>query len=304
MVYDSIIVGGGPAGLTAALYLGRYQKKTLLITGDIGGQTAIAGTIENFPGFTQINGFELANKILQQIKELESVEVVIGSEVKSLETSQGSVTVRAGDSEFIAKTLLIAAGKRHRELGLENEQQLIGKGLSYCATCDGPFAKGKDIIIVGGGYAATEAALILNKIANKVFIVNIGGDLSGENLTIEKIKSDQNIEVINDAKTVEITENSGLVSGIKYQKEGKSETLEGKMVFVEIGQIPNTDNFKSTLDLNDGGEIIIDENNRTNIENVFAAGDITNVKSKQTIVACGEGAKAAIAINNFLEHGK
>lgn len=301
MTYDSIIIGGGPAGLTAAIYLGRYQRNVLLITEDIGGQTAIAGTIENFPGYEQINGFELINKILDQTKKLENVEIKIGKEIKLLKPEGDVVLVEDGDGSYKGKTILVTAGKRHKELGLENEKSLIGKGLSYCATCDGPFAKGKDIIIIGGGYAATEAALILNKTADSVHIINIGDELSGEALTIRKISEDNKIKVINKAQTTEILEQDGFASGIKYRLDGEEMKLDGKMIFVEIGQIPNTEVFKDILKLNDSGEIIIDDENRTSRERIYAAGDITNVKAKQTIVACGEGAKAAISINNHLE---
>ncbi|OQA53231.1 MAG: Thioredoxin reductase [candidate division WS2 bacterium ADurb.Bin280] len=300
MIYDTIIIGGGPSGLTAAIYLGRYQRKVLLLTGDIGGQTSIAGTLENYPGISQINGFELANNMLNQVKSLENVEVKVAEPAKNISVSD-MVTITTEKGDYEAKTALIAAGKRHRELGLDNEKSLIGKGVSYCATCDGPFAKGKDVVIIGGGYAATEAALILEKLAKSVAIVNIGKQLSGETLTLQKIESNPSIKVINESSTIEITEEQGSVSGIKYKRNDQEFQIEAKMIFVEIGQIPNSENFKDTVELNKENEIIIDENNQTSTEKIYAAGDITNISAKQTIVACGEGAKAAIQINKFLE---
>jgi len=300
MIYDTIIIGGGPAGLTAAIYLGRYQRNVLILTADIGGQTAIAGILENYPGYSQINGFELTNNMLSKAKSLENVEVKMGEKaIKILPSDIIKVTTEKGDYE--AKTVLIAAGKRHRELGFKNEKSLIGKGLSYCATCDGPFAKQKDIAIIGGGYAATEAALILEKLAKSVTIINLAEDLSGEPVTIEKISENPQINIINSASTTEIIQEQGSVSAIKYKKGEEELRLDVKMVFVEIGQIPNSENFKDIVKINDAGEIIIDENNLTTIDRIYAAGDITNVKAKQTIIACGEGAKAAIEINKILE---
>lgn len=305
MVYDTIIIGGGPSGLTAAIYLGRYHRKTLLVASDIGGQTAIAGTLENFPGFLDINGFELISKMHEQAKKLETVEIKVGERVNRIFKAGGLLTIETEGNSYQAKTILIAAGKRHRELGLENEKNLIGKGLSYCATCDGPFAKGKDIVVIGGGYAATEAALILKRVASSVTIINIGKELFGEKLTIKKIVEDKSIKVINSAKTTAIKQRKdSLIEKIEYcdEESGQTKTINARMVFVEIGQIPNTENFKETVDLNDKGEIIINNRNRTDKDGIYAAGDITDIRAKQTVIACGEGAKAAIAINDFLEN--
>lgn len=303
MIYDTIIVGAGPSGLTAAIYLGRYQRKTLMLGGDLGGQTAIAGMLENFPGFLEINGFELVSKMLEQTKKLDTVETKIGEDVKEINKDGDEIVVKSEKGEYRAKTVLIASGKRHRELGLENEKSLIGKGVSYCATCDGPFARDKDVVIIGGGYAATEAALVVEKVAKSVTIVNIANELSGEILTINKINEKEKITIINNATTREIIEKDGVVNAIEYEKNtAEKKKIEAQMVFVEIGQIPNTEIFKELLDLNESGEIKVNLENATNVEGVFASGDITDIKAKQTIVACGEGAKAAIAINNYLEN--
>lgn len=304
MTYDTIIIGAGPAGMTAATYLGRYQRSVLLITGDVGGQTAIAGSLENFPSYQEINGFELATKMMEQTRSQKTVETVEGERVSAIEKNEELFEIKSDKNAYTAKTVLITAGKKHRELNLPNEKSLIGKGLSYCATCDGAFAKDKDIAIIGGGYAATEAALILKNIASSVVMLNLGEKLSCETVTLEQVGNNTNIKIINNALVKAIDQDeSGFISGIQYldQKSGETKSVESKMVFVEIGQIPNTEAFKDTVALNESGEIIIDRNNRTDKEGIFAAGDITDIPAKQTVVACGEGAKAAIAINAFLE---
>jgi len=287
--------------MTAAIYLARYERKILLLTEITGGQTTIAGTIENYPGFIEISGAELISKIREQVKAQANVEFKEGEKVSGvLKTAEG-FAVKTGAGEYLGKTIILANGRRHRELGI-GENQLIGKGISYCATCDGAFARQKDVAIVGGGYAAGEAALILEKIAESVTMINLNNELSGEGITIEKIKANPKIKVINNAKTSEIVEKNGLVAGLKYEdtNAGGTHPTECQMIFIEIGQIPNTEIVAGLVELNDGKEIKIDANNMASVERIFAAGDVTEIPAKQTVVACGEGAKAAIAANKFL----
>ena len=215
MIYSTIIIGGGPAGLTAAIYLGRYELDTLLITDIVGGQTAIAGIIENYPGFMEINGFELISKMKEKVQSLGKVELKTGEPLKEIKKANGIFEVVTEKSSYSAKTVLIANGKRHRELGLPNEKEFIGKGLSYCATCDGSFARDKDVVIVGDGYAACESALILSKIAKSVVMIGINKELSGESTTINKVKNNERIKTIHLTKTSELATRDGLVSGLK-----------------------------------------------------------------------------------------
>jgi len=303
MVYDSIIIGAGPAGLTSAIYLGRYERQTLLLSGDTGGQTAIAGTLENYPGFNQINGFELSNKILEQIKSLDKVEVKMGEQAEKIGKRENVFIVKTRKGEYEAKSLIIAAGKKHRKLGLDGEEKLIGKGISYCATCDGPLSRGRRVVVVGGGNSAIEAVQILSKVAERVTLIVKDEKLRGESVRIKNIEGDEKVEIKYQSEVVELVSTDGILSGIKL-KDKKSDdifSLECNAVFVEIGWEPNTESFSDLLELNDHREVVIDEDNQTNIEGIFAAGDITSVKTKQTIVACGEGAKAAVAVNNYLE---
>lgn len=300
MIYDCAIIGAGPAGLTAGLYLARYQRKTVLLTDNIGGQTAISGEIENFPSYKSINGFELIDKLKNQ-SEASGLEIKTGFKVNAI-SKKGNFIVESNDKNIETKSILIASGKRHRTLDLDNEERLIGKGVSYCATCDGGFARDKEVVVIGSGYAATESALILEKIAKGVTVICIGSELTGEKITVDKVVSKENINVIYNAKTIELGEKDGFLDFVTIEdtESGKQSKIVAKMAFIEIGQIPNSDVF-GILEINDSKEIVIDKNNMTSEQGIFAAGDVTDVSAKQTIVACGEGAKAAIAINQHLE---
>lgn len=303
MIYDSIVIGGGPAGLTSAIYLGRYERKILLLTNDVGGQTAIAGILENFPGFDQINGFELSNKMLAQAKSLEKVEVKIGEGVDKIQKSGAILTVKTRNGEYKTKSIIIASGKKHRKLELKNEDELIGKGISYCATCDGPLSRGKLVAVAGGGNSAIEAVQILSKLANKVTLIVKDEKLKGETVRAKSIEKDKKVEIVYHSEVVELVESNGFLSKIKFlnNQTGETSLIKTDMMFIEIGWVPNTENLVGLVDLNDSREVVVDEENHTSVEGIFGAGDITSVKAKQTIVACGEGAKAAIAVNNYLE---
>jgi alkyl hydroperoxide reductase subunit F len=300
MVYDCVIIGGGPAGLTSGVYLARYQRKTVLLTDNIGGQTAISGAIENFPTYESINGFELIDKLARQAKA-SGLEIKTDFKIERI-SKKDNFVVKSKHGDIEAKSVLIASGKRHRTLGLDNETNLIGKGVSYCATCDGGFAKGKDVVVIGGGYAATESALILEKIAQSVTIICIDKELTGESVTIKNVLSKKNIKVIYNAKTIKLGENKGFLDHISIQNtfSGKTQNIAALMAFIEIGQIPNSEPFKN-LKTNKCNEIVVDECNMTSEQGIFAAGDVTDIKSKQTVIACGEGAKAAISINQYLQ---
>lgn len=300
MVYDCVIIGGGPAGLTAGVYLARYQRKTILLTDSIGGQTAISGAIENFPTYESINGFELIDKLTRQAKAL-GLEIKTDFKIEKI-SKKNNFVIQSKNGSVETRSVLVTSGKRHRTLGLDNEAKLIGKGISYCATCDGGFAKDKNVIVIGGGYAATESALILEKIAKSVTIICIDERLSGESITVKKVLSKKNIKIVYNSKIIKLGEDNGFLNHVLIQNllSKKTETITSQMAFVEIGQIPNSEPFEN-LKINKDNEIVIDENNMTSEHGVFAAGDVTDIKAKQTIVACGEGAKAAISINQFLE---
>jgi len=302
MNYDVVIIGAGPAGLSAALYLARYEKKILLLSEDIGGQAFTAGEIGNYPGFDLISGEDLSMKVGEQLKQYKNLEFKYPQKVESVQKEEGGFNVKTSQDNYSAKTVLISAGKRHRHLGIPSEEELVGKGLSYCATCDGPFAKGKKVVVIGGGNSAADAAMILGRIAQEVTILNLNKEMACEQIRLEKIADLGNVSIINQAKTKLInTENSVVKEVIYEDASGKDQAQEAQMVFVEIGYVPNTEIFKDLVELNEAGEIMVDEYNQTKTPGLYAAGDITTVIHKQIIIAAGEGAKAAMSINMALE---
>jgi len=299
---DTIIIGAGPAGLTAALYLARYEKKTLVLTEDIGGQAATSGEVANYPAFELISGSELTQKMLEQVKKYPTVEVRFPAEVKSVEKKGDLFEVSTKEKVYQAKTVLITAGKRHRTLGVPDEEKLVGKGLSYCATCDGPFAKGRKTVIIGGGNSAADAALILAKIAKQITVLNLTDKMKAETVRLNRIRMGKNTRIINNAKATKIDTQNGKIASVVYEdKSGKEQLIETEMVFVEIGYMPNTEIFSDMVELNENKEIVVKADCSTKTEGLYAAGDITDTPHKQVIIACGEGAKAAMSINKALE---
>jgi alkyl hydroperoxide reductase subunit F len=301
-MYDVVIVGGGPAALSAGIYAARYERNTLIITKEVGGQAIVAGEMENYPGFKKTTGFDLIKAMREHTESFENVQIKTDEEVKRVEKVGDTFKITTLGSTYEAKAVLICSGKRSRKLGIDKEDELVGKGLSYCATCDGPFARGKSTLVIGGGYAAVEAALILEKVAESVTIINLNKELSGETITIKKVQDNPKIKVINLANTVEIKQTNGMVSGLVYENiDSKEKTeIEAKIIFVEIGSIPNSEMVSDLAELNDKKEIKVDESQSTKIEGLFAAGDVTDGYFKQIVVAAGDGAKAAISVNHYL----
>lgn len=302
-IYDLIIIGAGPAGMTAGVYAARKKLKTLVVSKDIGGQAAWSSDIENYLGFSMITGPELVKKFEDHLEEFkEDVELrVVVSGVKKITKLAKKFKVELGDGKTeSAKAVIIAGGKVPRKLGIIGEDEYLNRGVTYCAWCDGPLFKGKDVAIIGGGNAALDAALNISKLVNQIYIINITPDLTADPVMVEKVTSLPHIRIINncEAKSVE---------GGKFVQSLRIKTLDGlekdlpvSGIFIEIGSIPATDYLKGLVGLNKGGEIIIDKLNATSTDGLFAAGDITNVVEKQIITAAGEGAKAAIQASIYL----
>ncbi len=302
-MYDCIVIGGGPAALTAAIYLGRYERNTLVLANSIGGQTALAGTIENYPGYDSIEGFDLINKMKEQAEKTPKVKIEIGAPVESIEATRAGFSVKNTVGEFEAKTVIIAAGKHHRELGLDNERELTGRGVSYCATCDGPLSKGKTVAVVGNGNSAVSSAILLSKLAEKVYIINRDSKFLAETARVNKIKEDKKVEILENSEVIKIIGENGVLSSVETKNFISSENkiLKIQFLFIDIGWVPNTAEFLSLIKTNEQKEIVINpKDNSTSVKGIYAAGDITDVPAKQIVIACGEGAKAAIAINKIL----
>ena len=301
MTYDTIIIGAGPAGITAAVYAARKRMSILVLTGDIGGQAAWSGDIENYTGYQFVSGPELASKFEEHMKKYD-IEVKEGELVKDIDKKGDEVVVTTDKEIYKAKTAIIASGKRSRELGVPGETEYKNKGLTYCATCDGPLFAGRDVAVVGGGNSALDAALQLIKIAKKIYIINITPALTGDAILQEKVTSAENVTVFNDTKVVSV-EGEKMVNAITIDRGGKQEKLPLQGVFVEIGLLPNSD-FTRKLKRNKWGEIIINNRNETSTPGIFAAGDVTDVPEKQIIIAAGEGSKATLNAFAYLARQK
>jgi alkyl hydroperoxide reductase subunit F len=296
-MYDLIIIGAGPAGITAAVYAARKRINTLVITKDIGGQAAWSGDIENYTGYQFVTGPELVSKFEEHLRQY-AVTLKENEEALEFKKILNSISVKTNKNTYETKTLIIASGKRSRQLNVPGEKEFRNKGLTYCATCDGPLFSGKDVAVIGGGNSALDAALQLMSIANHVFIINLTSAFNGEEIVIQKVVQGKNTTILHDARVIEITGDK-FVRGITIQRQGEEEKLSVQGVFVEIGLIPNSE-FVKDLDKNQYGEIKVSPHNETSIPGVFAAGDVTDVPEKQIIIAAGEGSKAALGAFKYL----
>lgn len=300
-MYDLVIIGAGPAGITAAVYAARKRMSVLVISKDIGGQAAWSGDIENYTGYQFITGPDLAAKFEEHMRKYE-MELKEGEEVTEFTKSGEAISVRTNKGgAYETKTLIVASGKRSRDLNVPGEKEFKNRGLTYCATCDGPLFSGKDVAIIGGGNSALDAALQMIKIAKHVHIINIASKLGGDSVMREKAEKSGIVTVLNGAQVISILGDQ-MVNAIKVRIGGKAETIAVQGVFVEIGLIPNSE-FAADLVKNESGEIKINSRNQTNIPGIFAAGDVTDVPEKQIIIAAGEGSKACLsAFRYLLEH--
>lgn len=300
-IYDVIILGAGPAGLTAAIYASRELMKTAVIDkGVAGGQIAWAGTIENYPGFESISGQQLTSSMASQAKKF-GAQIVELNEVKSIELDGKIKKVKTAKTEFLAKSIIIATGAREKKLGVKGENELKGKGVSYCATCDAPFFKDKGVLVIGGGNSAITEAIHLAKFAKSVTIIHRREQLKAEKSRQEAAKSNPKIKFLLN-KTVEEIFGTNKVEGVKLKdaKTGKTSELKCDGIFIYVGTLPNTELFAGKLALDKNNQIIIDEDCKTSIAGVFAAGDVTNSKIKQVATAVGSGAIAAISASSYL----
>jgi len=301
-MYDSIIIGGGPAGMAAAIYLARQKINFLMLAGEVGGQTLWSSEVENYLGFHMINGQELVSKFQEHLKDYKKdFKMISGEYVTDISQSDKGFSVKTDANVYESKTLLVATGTKHRDLGVPGEKDFYGKGVTYCATCDAPLFKDKQVHVIGGGNSAMEAALFLVKYASSVSIMSIDPELHGDEVMIEKIKQNPKIRFISQAKTIRIT-GEKFVNGIYYSGSDGQEVHESTQgVFIEIGLKPVSD-FINLVDKNDHAEIIVDKNNATSVKGIWAAGDVTDITEKQIAVAVGEGSKAALQILKYLQN--
>ncbi|MBU0732496.1 FAD-dependent oxidoreductase [Patescibacteria group bacterium] len=299
---DVIIVGGGPAGLTAALYTSRRTLDTVVIAKDLGGQMATTNEIENYPGFDQIDGVSLALKMKEQIEKF-GAEFTLGTveKIEKIEDENFRVTYN-NDQVVEGKSVILAFGLTPRNLEVPGEEEYQGKGVTYCANCDGPLYKNKLVAVIGGGNAALDAADYLARIAKKVYLVHRREKFRGEEVIVNQIINNKNIELVLDSEIKEV-KGEKFVTGITVEniKTKKTKDIGVQGVFVEIGRVAKTDFLQGVVDMNDKKEVITSEVGVTSTPGIFGAGDITDVANKQIAIATGTGVNAALSCYTYLQ---
>ena len=306
MLFDLIIIGGGPAGITAGIYAARQKIKTLLITKDFGGQVAKkAVAIENYPGFEEISGIELIEKFKKQLQRYE-IDIEKDEVTKVRKVKDSFFVLTSNKKEFESKAIIIASGADPRPLEVPGEKEFIGKGLSYCAICDGSLFPDKTVAIVGGGNSGFETALFLSNIVKKIYILEYGSEVKADKDNQTVVKETGKVQIITNVALKEI-KGDKFVNSIVYQdrETKKEQVLDVEGVFVEIGYQPTTSFVKGLVDFNEQDEIKVEfETCQTKTLGLFAAGDVNVGRFKQVTTACGEGTKAALAAFNYLKRLK
>ena len=303
-MYELMIIGGGPAGIAAGVYAARKKLNTLLVSGDIGGQINNTWGIENYLGYQFIEGPELISKFQTQISKF-PIDQKIGDKVSRLQKVKGGFeALLENKNRYQAKAVILATGKKPRKLNVPGETELTGRGVTYCAICDGPIFAGQKVVVAGGGNSALEATLDMIKIAEHVNLVSLTA-LTGDPVLSEQLTGVENLTVFTGYQIKEIR-GKELVEGvrIKNTRGGEEKDLDATGVFIEIGLVPNSDMVKELVRLNEQGEVPVNCSSETAVPGLFAAGDVTNVPEKQIIVAAGEGAKAALQAHRYLQRLK
>ncbi len=299
-MYDVLIAGAGTAGMTAGIYVQRAGKKALVLDEKgYGGQIVNTATVENYPGFVNISGTEFTERIHEQAVEL-GVDFKV-EKVKNVEKKDGVFVVSTGDSQYEVKSVIIATGVKNRELGIPGEEKFKGSGVSFCATCDGNFFKGRDIAIIGGGNTALEDAEVMSGIANKVYLVHRRDEFRGDKLTVKRLSVKDNVEFVLNSKPVEIT-GGFAVDGLKVEntEDGSPKTLKVDGVFVAVGQTPDNKVFEGLVKLDSAGYVEAGEDCLTSAEGIFVAGDCRTKKVRQLTTAASDGSVAAAGAVEYI----
>lgn len=301
MIYDTIIIGAGPAGLTAAIYLRRANKNVLVLEKEtFGGQITHSPKVENYPGFLSVSGVEFADKLVEQAMS-QGADIDL-DEAKGITKENGIFTVKGTRCDYTAKSVVIATGSKHRTLGLKNEEKFTGEGISYCAVCDGAFYKDNDIAVIGGGNSALQEAILLAKTSKSVTVIQNLPFLTGESKLIEQIEAADNISVIFSSVVTKILGDEkfrGIT--VKNEENGKETDLSFDGIFVAIGQQPENESFKDAVSLDERGYITADESCIPDGESgIFVAGDCRSKAVRQIATAVSDGAAASVAVCRYL----
>jgi thioredoxin reductase (NADPH) len=302
MLYDIVIIGAGPAGLTAGIYATRAMLKTLLLEKIApGGLVITTEKVENYPGFSEgISGYELMEQTVKQATRF-GLEI-IQDEMLSIKELNSTFRVKTASREYEALSVIITTGTSHRKLGVPGEDIFLGRGISYCATCDGPLFKDKEVVVLGGGDVATEEALFLTKFARKIYLVHRRDKLRATGILQKQLRNNPKIEVIWNS-TVSKIEGKNRIENVVIRNlvDNKETNYKVDGVFVLVGFEPNTVLFREFVELDKEGYIITDSNMRTSRDGVFAAGDVRSGTLRQVITACGDGARAAVSAQHYIE---
>ncbi len=297
--YDLIILGAGPAGMTAGVYAARKQLETLVVSHDIGGQATWSSDIENYLGYIYITGVELVQKFEEHVKTF-NVPVEYTKATRLSRTQQGFRIDTADSRTFHARAVVAATGKSPRLLDVAGEKEFTGRGVTYCATCDGPLFADMEVAVIGGGNSGLDAVVQLMKICPKVYLIEFGEKLRADQIMQKQARAADNVEIITSTSVKQI-HGDAMVDAvtIEHTKTLETRRLDVKGVFVEVGLVPNTDYIKDLVALNEQGEIPVDCAARTGVPGLYAAGDVTDVPEKQIIIAAGDGAKAALGAYSY-----
>jgi len=297
-MYDLIIIGAGPAGITAAIYAARKKMNFLLVSKDFGGQAGWSFCVDNYPGIPNLSGIDLVKKFRKHLKDYDVK--ILDEEIRGIKIIENEFEIVTNNGSYDTKTIIVATGKNPRRLNVPGEEKFFGSGVAYCAVCDSPYFKDKDVAIIGGGNSGLDAVFHLEKYANKIYLIELAQKLSGDPILVDSVKKIDKVKIFTGTKVLEIIGDKS-VSGIKIEQNREQKIMNVQGVFVEIGQIPNTKFVEDLVKLNEHEEIVIDKNNMTNVPGIFAAGDATEIKDKQIIIASGEGAKALLSVWNYLQ---
>ena len=299
-MYDIGIIGGGTAGMTAAIYGQRAVKRTVIIEGtNFGGQIVSSTNVENYPGIASVSGSEFSMNLLDQAMKLGAETVV--EQADSVQKEDGMFVIETSEKAYPCRSVILATGVTHRHLGIEKEEKLVGAGVSYCATCDGAFFRGRDVAVIGGGNTALQDAEFLSNYCRKVYLIHRRDEFRGEKSLAERLKEKENVEFVLSATVKEIVGET-MVEGLilNNKKTGEEFKIEVSGVFVAIGQIPQNDKFKDLIKLDENGFILASEDCLTSCTGVFAAGDCRTKEVRQLTTAAADGAVAGLAACKYL----